>query len=208
MTRPLRQDAARNRERLLTAAAETFAQAGPEASVEQIAAAAGVGMGTLYRRFPTKQALIDALATDLLCRMLDLGRTALATDADEAFETFLVQAMEAQYAHRGCLPQVWDSLATSELQAEVTDIVKALLQQAQRVGSVRTDVTHGDIRLIFFGLRGVLESSADVAPEAWRRHLELVMAGLRPGSAPLRHPALSPAEVEQLRRGPREAADD
>jgi AcrR family transcriptional regulator len=200
--RPLRQDAARNRERLLAAAADTFAEFGLDASVEQIAARAGVGMGTLYRRFPTKQALIDALVTDLLNDMLCLGRAALAQENGTGLESFLIGATEAQHTARGCLPQMWDSPASADLMAEVTEVVKRLLQQAHESGTIRPDVTHGDIRLVFFSLRGVLESTAEVAPDAWRRHLELVVAGLRPGGPELQHPPLTAKQVEQIRKTP------
>jgi AcrR family transcriptional regulator len=199
VVRPLRQDAARNRERLLTAAAETFAESGLDASVEQIAARAGVGMGTLYRRFPTKQALVDALVTDLLTEMLRCGRAAATDKNGNGLETFLVHATEAQRTHRGCLPQMWDSPATAHLMAEVTALVQLLLRQAHDAGTIRREVTHGDIRLVFFSLRGVLESTVDVAPEAWRRHLEFVMAGLRPGGPELVHPALTAKQVAQIR---------
>src|ERR1700748_562262 len=106
--RPLRRDAEQNRQRLLDAAADVFAEHGLEASVEEIARAAGVGMGTLYRRFPTKDALISALVHDVLRTILKIAQEATERPDGTGLESFLAGQSAYQAAHRGCLPRLWN----------------------------------------------------------------------------------------------------
>jgi AcrR family transcriptional regulator len=103
--RPLRRDAAENRQRLLDAAAQVFAEHGLDAGVEEIARVAGVGMGTLYRRFPSKDALIAALVRDVLDTLLTLADEACLRTDGSGLEYFLESASAYQAAHRGCLPR-------------------------------------------------------------------------------------------------------
>ena len=105
--RPLRRDAAENRSRLLAAASQVFDEQGLDAGVEEIARVAGVGMGTLYRRFPTKDALIDALVTDLLDAMIELAREAALRPDGLGLEYFLEGASDYQARNPGCLPRLW-----------------------------------------------------------------------------------------------------
>src|ERR1700750_1681329 len=107
--RPLRRVAEQNRQRLLDAASEVFAEHGLEASVEEIARAAGVGMGTLYRRFPTKDALIDALVHEVLSTMLGLAQEGTGRSDGTGLEYFLEAASAYQAAHRGCLQRLWNA---------------------------------------------------------------------------------------------------
>src|SRR4051794_25874974 len=106
--RPLRRDAAANRERLLRAAGLVFADQGIEASVDDIARVAGVGMGTFYRRFPTKAALIAALVQDMLESLQGLAEQAATRSDGRGLEHYLEQASAYQAAHRGCLPRLWN----------------------------------------------------------------------------------------------------
>src|SRR5260370_12033014 len=103
--RPMRRDAVANRQRLLDAGAQVFAERGLEAGVEEIARVAGVGMGTLYRRFPTKDALIAALVHDMMATMLRLAREASERPDGTGLEYFLEAASAYQAAPRGCLPR-------------------------------------------------------------------------------------------------------
>src|ERR1700689_3069017 len=106
--RPLRRDAEQNRQRLLDAAADVFAEHGLEAGVEEIARTAGVGMGTLYRRFPTKDALIAALVHDVLSTMLEIAQESTERPDGTGLEYFLEAASSYQAAHRGCLQGLWN----------------------------------------------------------------------------------------------------
>jgi len=179
--KPLRRDAALNRQRLLGAAAEVFAERGLDAGVDEVARAAGVGMGTLYRRFPTKQALIDELIGDLRLRLLELARAAAGCDEGAGLEELLTGAGQLQAEQPGCLQQLWNSSdAQPQAMAEFRQLLVSLLHEGQRHGRIRPEVTPGDITMALWSLRSVIDATRTVAPFAWRRHLELLVAGLRP----------------------------
>ena len=196
--RPRRRDAAANRQRLLDAAAQVFAEHGLEASVEEIARVAGVGMGTLYRRFPTKDALIAALVHDVMATMLRLASEAAGRPGGTGLEYFLEAASSYQADHRGCLPRLWEVGTERDSAAEVRRLIAGLLDDAKRQGRVRSDVTSTDLTMALWGIRGVIETTRGVAPEAWRRHLGILIAGMRPAPEPLAHRPLTTAEVDQV----------
>ena len=183
--RPLRRDAAENRQRLLDAATEVFAKHGLDGSVEEVARVAGVGMGTLYRRFPTKQDLIDTLVGDMRRELAALARAASTATDGTGLERLLVSAGELQAGGRGCLSGLWDH-STAELGAMTTfrSTLRLLLTRAQAAERVRADVVSTDVWMLLWSLRGVIETTGAVAPNAWRRHLELMIAGLRPVTGP------------------------
>ncbi|SOD74505.1 TetR family transcriptional regulator [Jatrophihabitans sp. GAS493] len=182
--RPLRRDAAENRERLLDAARFVFAEYGLDASVEEVARAAGVGMGTLYRRFPTKQALIDELVGSMRRELLVLAQNADGLVDGSGLETLLLNAGKFQAKQPSCLQRLW-SHSDAELGAmdDFREIVATLLERAQQNGRIRPEVTSTDISMIFWSVRSIIEMTRAVAPTAWRRHLELLIAGLRPVAA-------------------------
>jgi AcrR family transcriptional regulator len=182
--KPLRRDAAENRERLLDAATRVFAERGLDAGVEEVARVAGVGMGTLYRRFPSKQALVDALIGSMRLELLKLGRDAAGHTDGTGLETLLFEAAQLQADQPGCLPQLWNQ-SDAELDAitEFRKILVDLLECAQQHGRVRPEITSPDISMVLWSVRGVIETTRAVAPKAWRRHLELLVAGLRPAGS-------------------------
>jgi AcrR family transcriptional regulator len=200
--RPLRRDAAENRERLLDAAIQVFAEHGLDAGVDEVARVAGVGTGTLYRRFPTKQALIDELVGGMRRSILAVARrAALATDGS-GIEDLLVGAGELQAAQSGCLRRLWNqSDAESDALNEFRSLIGVLLKSGQAAGRIRPDITSTDISMLLWSLRGVIESTVTAAPNAWRRHLELMIAGLRPVGPDGLSAVLSakPMTVAQLR---------
>lgn len=179
--RPLRRDAAENRQRLLDAATEVFAEHGLEGSVEEVARVAGVGMGTLYRRFPTKQDLIDTLVGDLRRELAARARAAATATDGTGLERLLFSAGELQAGSQAFLSRLWDH-SDAELGAMTAfrSTLRELLGQAQNAGRVRPDVVSTDVWVLLWSLRGVIETTRAVAPNAWRRHLELMIAGLRP----------------------------
>jgi AcrR family transcriptional regulator len=204
--RPLRRDAARNRERLFEAASRVFAEQGLDAGVDEIARVAGVGVGTLYRRFPTKDALIEALVQDLLGSVVAAGREALARGDGTGLETFLAFASEHQARRRGCLPRLWAGNEVTEgLRREYREVAAELLADAQRHGRAREDLTPQDVTVLLWSIRGVIETTRDVAPDAWRRQLELLVLGLRPSAVALDHPSLSAAAVRRVTAAARPA---
>jgi AcrR family transcriptional regulator len=194
--RPLRRDAARNRDRLLTAATEVFDAHGLEAGVADIASAAGVGMGTLYRHFPTKEALIDALVRDVLERIIEMAEQALAQPGGAGLEQFLAASSAYQAEHRGCLPRLWST--DHELVHAARALIIRLLADAKRHGRVREELTNTDVTVVMWSIRGIVEATGDLAPDAWQRHLDLLIAGMRPTEAALPHPAIGQGEIDQI----------
>jgi AcrR family transcriptional regulator len=196
--RPMRRDAAQNRQRLLDAAAEVFAEHGLEASVEEIARVAGVGIGTLYRRFPTKDALVAALVHDVMTTMLKLAREAAERPAGAGLEHFLEAVSAYLAAHRGCLPRLWNAGREHDSVQEVRDVIAALLDDAKSHGRIRADITSTDLTIMLWSIRGVIETTRSAAPDAWRRHLDILLAGLRPAPQPLAHRPLAQSALDKI----------
>jgi AcrR family transcriptional regulator len=194
---PLRKDARENRLRLLTAARTIFAEQGLEAGVEEVAATAGVGMGTLYRRFPTKNALVDELVRELLAEVLVLADTAATAEDGGGLEQFLFAAGAAHAANRGCLPRLWTAPGIDALRLEVRQAMTRLLEDAQHHGHVRQDASLTDIELLFWSWRGLFEYMGGHAEPAWRRQTALLLAGLRPSSGPITEPVI---DVDHMTR--------
>jgi AcrR family transcriptional regulator len=199
--RPLRRVAEQNRQRLLDAASEVFAARGLEASVEEIARTAGVGMGTLYRRFPTKDALISALVHDVLTTMLKLAEEGAERCDGIGLEYFLEAASAYQAAHRGCLPRLWDAGSEHDLVQEIRRLIDAMLSDAQAHGRVRADITNADVTIALWAVRGIIETTQARAPEAWQRHLDVYIAGLRPAAEPLPDRVVSREKLDELITG-------
>jgi AcrR family transcriptional regulator len=198
-TRTLRRDAAQNRERLMRAAWEVFAELGPDAGVEDIARRAGVGMGTLYRRFPTKEALIQAMHDDLIEWLFAATRQTVAEAPEgRGLEAFLWHTGAVMSGHYGCLNELWRK-AQPDITGhrhELWAMVAQLLEQARQAGEVRDDLTLTDVYLCVLSLRGLIEDTVKQAPEAWRRHLSVVLAGFRPAAQPLDHRPADDSLVE------------
>jgi AcrR family transcriptional regulator len=198
--RPLRRDAARNRDLLLDAANRVFTDQGLEAGVADIAREAGVGMGTLYRRFATKDALIDALVTDVLHAMTTIATAALDQPDGTGLEHFLHDSTEYQAQHRGCLPRLWNT--EHELLQTARALIAKLLKDAKDHGRVRADLTTTDLTITMWSIRGVLEATDDLAPEASQRHLELLIAGMRPDDKPFTTPPVPQSQIDQILTAP------
>ena len=194
--RPLRKDAAQHRQQLLAAAVQVFNEQGLDASVTEIARVAGVGIGTLYRRFPTKEALVDALIREILSTTIQMARDALKSPDGVGLERFLAASSAYQAEHAGYLRRLWNT--DHEMVKTVRQLIARLLVDAKQHGLIRHDLTSTDLSLAMFSLLGVLEATLPVAPDAWRRHLDLLIAGMRPAAADLPHRALSPASLDKV----------
>src|SRR6202451_657300 len=129
--RQLRRDAAEHREPLLDAATQVFASQGLNASVEEIARLAGVGMGTLYRRFPTKEALIEELVREQLCEVVTAATAAKQLPDGLGLEAFLWRVGELFAARGGCLSRLWTEANTATLVEEVRRLMRELLADSQ-----------------------------------------------------------------------------
>jgi AcrR family transcriptional regulator len=173
---PLRADAERNLRRVLDAAAEAFAEHGPDVSVDEIARRAGVGHATVFRRFPTKEALIAAVGEQKMKTLMELAAEARAEpDAGKALTGFVWAVAELHAANRGlheCLARCGAVPAADELRAAVAELVG----RAQVAGAVRTDVTAQDA----WALIGAAVKSSP--PDRWRQHLTVVLDGLKPAA--------------------------
>jgi AcrR family transcriptional regulator len=202
----LRRDAELNRRRVLDAAAEVFSVRGLEAPVEEIANAAGVGMGTLYRRFANKEALIEQLVNDLFERVLEAGRRAVGAENGTGLEVFLRQTVQLQETHRGCLARLWESPIPDAFLVEFDQLLNLLLSQAQSAGRIRSDCAATDLSVVLWASQGVVEATSGWGRKAWERHLDIVLSGLRPGASPLSHPPISQdlrVAIARARRGKR-----
>ena len=192
----MRSDAQKNRERLLVAAGQVFEEKGLEASVADVARVAGVGMGTLYRRFPSKEALIDALVSEVLEATIVMAEEAADRPDGTGLEHFLQASSGYQAEHLGCLPKLWSS--DHPLVRTARELIAALLADAEKHGRIRLDLKSTDISLVLWSIRGVLETTRANAPEAWKRHLDLLIAGMRPTDAELAHRPLGQDQVDRI----------
>lgn len=190
-TPSLRIDAARNRVKILSAAKAVFDEEGVDVGVEAIAQRAGVGMGTLYRRFPTKELLIQAVMDELLEKVLSVARRALENEtAGNGFAEFLRAVGWLQVEHAGCLGRLW-SKSDSEWRNRIEVLTRTLLSRAQDAGAVRSDLVYEDVVVLFWSLRGVIEATSTISSDSWLRYFELLLVSLAPSSKPLEHPPLT-----------------
>ncbi|WP_113704899.1 TetR/AcrR family transcriptional regulator [Nonomuraea lactucae] len=191
----MRKDALHNRERLLRAARRLFADRGLDVPLEEIARTAGVSIGTLYNRFPTRETLVAAVFEDRVATVAELAEQALAADdAWEGFVAFLTGVCELQAADLGYNEIVARGATTG------TDtgyaVMLRIVAQAQERGALRDDVTLEDLAFVLWGIAATVRATFRIAPGAWRRHLALTLDGLRAGSAhPLPAPPLSPDQA-------------
>jgi AcrR family transcriptional regulator len=182
----LRCDAARNLERILAAAQDLVADNGFGFTVESVAERAGVGIGTVYRRFPTKEALIEAVVRPVFDQSLAIAEEAASYEpAEDGLERYLRGVAEFHASHRFPVRQLWAAPGGRSLRMQAKPIVAGLLQAAQDGGRVRADLDYQDLVVSIWTVTGLIDSTSQVAPTLWRRHLDLVIDGMRPGRSPL-----------------------
>jgi AcrR family transcriptional regulator len=202
--RPLRRDAERNRDRIVEAARAAFAGDGLDVSVEEIARRAGVGMGTLYRRFPTKGDLIDAILEDAFSEICQAADAALELeDGWVGFTTFLERVFELHVRNRGLKDVIasgqHDRRRLEAARAQMRPRIAALIARAQEQGTLRLDFAPEDMPMLFWTGGRVAELTSAVAPELWRRYLGFVLDGLRTDAAtPLTEPPLTRAQLDRV----------
>jgi AcrR family transcriptional regulator len=185
----LRCDAARNLERILAAAQELVAAQGSHFTVEAVAELAGVGIGTVYRRFPTKDALVEAVIRPVYEQCLAIAEAAAAHRPPEAgLERYLRDSADFHASHRLPMRRLWGAPGAQPLRERIKPVTVGMLRAAQAGGTVRGDVVYQDLLVVMWTVTGLIDATADVAPAVWRRHLELVLDGLRPGRPPLAIP--------------------
>ncbi len=182
--RPQRADAKRNRERILESARDAFAAHGADTQMDEVARLARVGVGTVYRHFPTKESLLGELVRQQMERVGENTRAALERDG-EPFAVFADVLREnagiasgnaaIQYAMLGAGEGVWEY--AGEAQAELVGLTEKMIARAQRAGTMRADVSALDIPML---MCGVCATMTHTKPHFdWRRHLELIIDSLR-----------------------------
>jgi AcrR family transcriptional regulator len=164
-TRPLRADARDNRARILRAGTEVFGTEGPAASTEEVARRAGVGIGTVFRHFPTKQDLLNAVFTTRLEQLRDRARElAAATDPGEAFHTFFREVVAGAPSKLAIAESLTDPTGAAEAGSELREAFGVLLERAQAAGAVRRDVAAPEVFGLMVGIsratRSALSESA------------------------------------------------
>jgi len=202
---PLRKDAQRNRERLVEAARAVFAERGLDVALDEVARRAGVSIGTLYNRFPTRADLVAAVFADRTETVARIAEHALAMDdAWAGFVHFVEQICRMQAADRGYN----DLSARSIPQAAPTpdhvrgyELMTEVVERAKRSGALRPDFVLTDMAFVTWAITRTIEATSGAGPEAWRRHLGLILDGLRASAAhPLPVPALEPEQVARIMR--------
>ncbi|WP_019874162.1 TetR/AcrR family transcriptional regulator [Sporichthya polymorpha] len=201
--KPLRADAARNRERILAAAEEVFATRGLDATLDEIAAHAGLGVGTVYRRFENRDALVDALFLERLQGVAALAAKAREeTDSWQALRLLLESLADVVTRDQGlfevliCRPG-----GREEVRQTMLPIVTAVFERAQADGHLRADAAPTDFPMLLRMLGGIAEATRDVRPDVWRRYLEVLLDGLRAkrsGVTSFTVPPLVPAEIDRI----------
>ena len=170
-----RRDARRNHDRVLAAAHEVLGESGADACMEEIAARAGVGVGTVYRRFASKDALIDELLQLALEQILLATEQAL-TRADGHGLEELLRALGQSFADHARYASLLLARHTDDATAHrIRAAIDELTARARAAGTVNPAITGGDILVLIWAMRGLVQA----APEAWPRFLDIQLAGLR-----------------------------
>jgi AcrR family transcriptional regulator len=209
--RPLRRDAERNRQRILAAAAQVFTERGLDATLDEVARAAGVGVGTVYRRFPDKEALVAALFRERVDNLVTVAEDACAAaDPWQAIVSYLEYAAGAMAGDTGLrqlmMFATYDRDQVCYARDRMRPVISRLVQRAQASGDLRGDFEATDVKMIAFMLASLAEYAAAVTPDVWRRYLAMLIDGLRPSrgtTSPLPVPAPTVRELGDLMRGQR-----
>jgi AcrR family transcriptional regulator len=177
--RAVRSDAIRNYHRILDAARDVLGESGADASMEEIAARAGVGVGTVYRRFTSKDALIDELLRLALDELVAASDQALARSDGHGLEE-LLRAFGASFADHAryatlLLERPADAATEHKIRAAIVD----LTQRARAAGTVDPDVGSDDVMALISALRGLVQSTAPIKARVWQRFLDIHLAGMR-----------------------------
>jgi AcrR family transcriptional regulator len=175
--RPLRADARRNRERILKAARKVFAEQGMHSQIDDVARRAKVGVGTVYRHFPTKDALLDAVVREHFGVIAGFALEALEReDAWEGFCDLIWRAAEYNAKDMAFC----DTIASTDKSSIIEEVgllrtTGALIERAKAQGRIRADATADDVGIMMLGASAVMR----LHPEGWRRHITLMLDGLR-----------------------------
>jgi AcrR family transcriptional regulator len=180
--RTLRADARRNRERIMASGRELFAREGPNAQMDEIAAHAGVGIGTVYRHFPTKEALLTAMVRERFQEFVGIAeRGEEIVDPLQALESVIHASSEAvegdagfQLAMMGANELEWEGI--DDQKAALAEVVTRIIGRAVAAGVVREDFTFDDFTMLMCGVTSTMYY--EPGSGNWRRHVELLLHGM------------------------------
>ena len=193
-----RRDAVRNYHRILDAARDVLGESGADASMEEIAARAGVGVGTVYRRFASKDALIDELLRLALDEILSSTDQALARTDGHGLEE-LLRALGRSFAdharYASLLLQRPTDAATSRRMRAAIEVLTA---RAVAAGTINPGITVGDVMALIWAMRGLVQATGEVAPGAWQRFLDIQLAGMRAAGPLSGAPPMSARQLSKL----------
>ncbi|GLY14730.1 TetR/AcrR family transcriptional regulator [Kineosporia rhizophila] len=183
MCRPLRKDAERNRQRILTAARTLLAEQGLGVSHDQLAEAADVAVGTVYRRFPDKDSLLEALFAEDVDQVVELAERALEVeDAWQGLVTFVTRSLEVQAGNRGLKEFLMFNVTSDTMttcRARLLPLIDQIVARGHAAGVLRPGITSYDLGMIPLMVGPVMDGCRAVRPDLWRRSLEIVLAGLQ-----------------------------
>ncbi len=173
-----RRDAVRNYHRILEAAREVLGESGADASMEQIAARAGVGVGTVYRRFASKDALIDELLRLALEQLLAATDQALARTDGHGLQE-LMRALGQSFAdHARYASLLLERPSDPAASRRIRTAVNELTARAAAAGTIRQDITADDVLALIWAMRGLAQAASNTPPSDWRRFLDVHLAGM------------------------------
>jgi AcrR family transcriptional regulator len=199
--RPLRRDARESRDKLIAAAQREFASRGVDASLEKIAREAGVSIGTLYRHFPTRLDLLMAAFKPRVEEFLEGAKKALAMDDPwEGFVYYLENLFSVQAGDRGfndfLSRRFTDNADTERIHDDMCRQIEVVLTRAQEAGVARPDITQADIINLIWSNGRITSATSATAPNAWRRHLYLMLDAYRAERAhPIPEPPMTDAQL-------------
>ena len=181
-----RRDAERNRARLIEIGRVTLAELGPDAPLEEIARRAGVGIGTLYRHFPTREALVASIFAEHMEEVLAAAED--AAEADDGWDGLVgflerVLALQARNLPLRSIFLRVPAEANAERRKRIQPALDRAIARAKEQGSLRADFAVGDLVVAMWSFAPIFEATAGLAPNAWRRHLRIVLDGMRPEGA-------------------------
>jgi AcrR family transcriptional regulator len=174
-----RRDAVRNYHRILAAARDVLGESGADAGMEEIAARAGVGVGTVYRRFASKDALIDELLRLALEEILAAIEQALGRADGHGLED-LLRAFGQSFADHARYASLFLQRRTDTATSDrIRTAIDELTARAIAAGTVNPGVTTGDVMALVWAMQGLVQAAGEIAPGAWQRLLDIHLAGMR-----------------------------
>lgn len=179
--RKVRADAERNRGRVLAAARALFAERGKDVQLPEIARVAGVGVGTVYRHFPTRQALVEAAADQRFAEIAEFARAECLRSPVHGLEKYLRHVGEVLTGDPGLSAAIQavrgapETEPTGSARAELAQVVAEVIERGKQAGALREDLSTADVYMIVGGLSAVIRTGSG----DWRRFVELVADGVR-----------------------------